>query len=200
MRIGGTKHLKIKEIIDLNPDLVIGNKEENTKEDIQQLERNGITVWMSDINSFDEALSMIQQIGSIFSKDRESKQLCANILNGFHKLKDVGKSQRVLYFIWDEPSIVVGKNTFINAIIELLGFVNTCYLNRYPYLDQLSNIHPDFVFLSSEPFPFSKVHIEKFQKLFPNSKVIPVDGEMFSWYGSRMQLALKYFSSNAFEK
>jgi ABC-type Fe3+-hydroxamate transport system substrate-binding protein len=68
MRIGGTKHLKIKEIIDLNPDLVIGNKEENTKEDIQQLERNGITVWMSDINSFDEALSMIQQIGSIFSK------------------------------------------------------------------------------------------------------------------------------------
>ena len=197
-RIGGTKQLKFQQIIELKPDLIIGNKEENIKEDIDELEQNGLTVWMSDINSFDEALQMIVQVGLMCGKEQEALTLSTKITHGFNDISSIGKDRSVLYFIWDEPSFVVGKNTFINSMIEKIGFLNACYLSRYPNFADLSNPNPDFVFLSSEPFPFTNQHIEKYQNLFPNSKIIFVDGEMFSWYGSRMMKSIKYFEELMF--
>ncbi|MFY7669349.1 MAG: ABC transporter substrate-binding protein [Crocinitomicaceae bacterium] len=192
-RIGGTKQLKIDEIIALKPDLIIGNKEENTKHDIEKLEQNGLPVWMSDINSFDEALEMIEQVGLICGKEMEATKLSTKITHGFNEISSIGEGRSVLYFIWDEPSFVVGKNTFINSMIEKIGFINACDLSRYPNLSELPNPNPDLIFLSSEPFPFNEQHIEKYQKLFPNSKIILVDGEMISWYGSRMLESVRYF-------
>ena len=194
-RIGGTKQLKIDEIIALKPDLIIGNKEENTKDDIEKLEQNGLSVWMSDINSFDEALQMIVQVGLMCGKEQEALKLSTIIIHGFKEISSIGEGRGLLYLIWDEPSFVVGKNTFIDSIIEKIGFINACDLSRYPNLSELPNPNPnpDFIFLSSEPFPFNEQHIEKYQKLFPNSKIIFVDGEMFSWYGSRMLESVRYF-------
>lgn len=192
-RIGGTKQLKIDEIIALKPDLIIGNKEENTKDDIEKLEQNGLSVWMSDINSFDEALQMIVQVGLMCGKEQEALKLSTKIIHGFNEISSIGEGRGLLYLIWDEPSFVVGKNTFIDSIIEKIGFINACDLSRYPNLSELPNPNPDLIFLSSEPFPFNEQHIEKYQKLFPNSKIILVDGEMFSWYGSRMLEAVRYF-------
>jgi len=192
-RIGGTKQLKIDQIISLKPDLIIGNKEENTKEDIEKLQQNGLPVWMSDINSFDEAIAMIQQVGLICGKEFEAIKLTTELTQRFNEISSIGKGRSVLYFIWDEPSFVVGKNTFIDSMIEKIGFVNACYLNRYPNLSDFPNPNPDLVFLSSEPFPFTIQHVEKSKGLFPNSKIMLVDGEMFSWYGSRMLEAVGYF-------
>ncbi len=193
IRVGGTKQLKISEILALKPDLLIGNKEENTKEDIEELEKYGISVWMSDINSFDEALEMIHQVGVMCGKETQANDLVRQITIGFEEISQVGKGRSVLYFIWDEPSFVVGKNTFIDSILTKIGFLNNCNLNRYPDLSELKNPNPDFIFLSSEPFPFAEHHSEKFQKLFPEAKVQLVDGEMCSWYGSRMLTAADYF-------
>ena len=192
-RIGGTKQLKIDEIIALKPDLIIGNKEENTKDDIEKLEQNGLSVWMSDINSFDEALEMIEQVGLMCGKEQEALKLSTKIIHGFNEISSIGEGRGLLYLIWDEPSFVVGKNTFIDSIIEKIGFINACDLSRYPNLSELPNPNPDLIFLSSEPFPFNEQHIEKYQKLFPNSKIILVDGEMISWYGSRMLESVRYF-------
>ena len=196
-RIGGTKQLKIDEIIGLKPDLVIGNKEENTEEDIYKLEQNGLSVWISDINSFDEALDMIEQVGLMCGKEEEATKLTTEIDRGYNEISQIGKRRSVLYFIWDEPSFVVGKNTFIDSVIEKIGFVNACNLNRYPDLSELNKEIPDFVFLSSEPYPFSEQHITKYQNLFPNAKIMLVDGEMFSWYGSRMMEAVRYFGEES---
>jgi ABC-type Fe3+-hydroxamate transport system substrate-binding protein len=193
-RIGGTKKLNIDIIIDLKPDIIIGNKEENTKEDISILEKV-VPVWMSDVNTFDAALDFILDIGLLFGKIEIAKTLNAEITSGFQKLETIGQGRSVLYFIWDDPAYVVGKNTFIDAIISKLGFTNVCETERYPALSDLNDVNPDFIFLSSEPFPFSENHRKKFQELFPSSKVILVDGEMFSWYGSRMLLAIDYFQS-----
>ena len=193
-RIGGTKKLNIDQIIALKPDLIIGNKEENTKEDISILEKV-VPVWMSDVNTFDAALDFILKVGLLCGKMDEAKKLSSEIAGGFKKLETIGQGRSVLYFIWDEPAYVVGKNTFIDAMISKIGFTNVCKADRYPALSDLKNINPDFVFLSSEPFPFSENHSKKFQELFPSSKVILVDGEMFSWYGSRMLLASDYFKS-----
>lgn len=191
-RIGGTKQLKLEEILALKPDLIIGNKEENTKDDIAYLEQH-FPVWMSDINTFEEAIEMIEFVGQLTNKQTIARQLNTSIEQEFKKLGDIGMGKSVIYLIWDEPSFVVGKSTFIHSVLTKIGFVNTCQKERYPELSDLDDLNPDFVFLSSEPFPFKDEHILKYQELFQTSKIILVDGESFSWYGSRMLEAPNYF-------
>ncbi len=193
-RIGGTKQLKLDEILALKPDLVIGNKEENTKEDIDYLAKH-VPVWMSDINSFDEAIEMIKMIGELTDKHETAGDLITSIVSNFDQLGNIGKANSVLYFIWDEPSFVVGKSTFIDSMLTKIGFLNTCKKERYPDLADLEELKPDFVFLSSEPFPFKKEHISKYQEMFPTSIIKIVDGESFSWYGSKMEGAPTYFEN-----
>lgn len=191
-RIGGTKQLKLDEILALKPDLIIGNKEENTKEDIDFLVQY-LPVWMSDINTFEEAIHMIELVGQLTDKQDIAQQLNTAIEQGFSKLGNIGKGRSVLYFIWDEPTFVVGKSTFIDSVLTKIGFVNACKKERYPALSELEQLSPDFIFLSSEPFPFREEHSLKYQELFPTSKIHLVDGEAFSWYGSRMLEAPRYF-------
>jgi len=191
-RIGGTKQLKLAKILALKPDLIIGNKEENTKEDIDFLEQH-VPVWMSDINTFEEAVEMIDLIGQLTDKQQIAQELKTGITQEFKQLGNIGKGKSVLYFIWDEPSLVVGKSTFIDSVLTKIGFVNACQKERYPALSDLEPLNPDFIFLSSEPLPFKEEHFLKYQELFPTSKILLVDGESFSWYGSRMLEAPRYF-------
>jgi ABC-type Fe3+-hydroxamate transport system substrate-binding protein len=103
--------------------------------------------------------------------------------------------------IWQNPYMLAANNTFINIILKHLGFNNLgAILERYPEITEkeLTKLNPEYVFLSSEPFPFKEKHIEHYQKLFPNSKIKLVDGEMFSWYGNRMLLAFDYFKNELF--
>lgn len=194
-RIGGTKSVNIEHVRSLNPDLIIGNKEENSIEDINQLKEIA-PVWMSDIYTVDDSIEMINSIAEITGKSLEGNLLIDQIKSSFKKLEEFissvdfsGKS--ALYFIWDEPSMVAGRKTFIDNLLEKCGFSNATSIERYPVVEEL--VSPDFVFLSSEPFPFKEKHISIYQQAYPNSKIVLVDGEMFSWYGSRLKSAPDYF-------
>lgn len=136
---------------------------------------------------------MIEMIGQLTNKQQIAQELNTGITQEFKQLGTVGKGKSVLYFIWDEPSFVVGKSTFIDSVLTKIGFVNACQKERYPALSDLEPLNPDFIFLSSEPFPFKEEHFLKYQELFPTSKILLVDGESFSWYGSRMLEAPRYF-------
>ena len=191
-RIGGTKKLNIEKIRELKPDLILGNKEENTKEDIELL-RSEFPVWLSDIDSLTESFDMIQAIGEMTNKDIEAEQLIKEIQSSRGEVKVLNAS--VLYFIWNEPMMTAGKNTFIDSMLSEAGFVNVLEQNRYPTLSEgdLRSLNPSFIFLSSEPFPFNEEHREAYQDKFPNSKIVLVDGELFSWYGSRLLKSFDYF-------
>lgn len=192
-RVGGTKQLDIEKIRSLKPDLIIGNKEENTLEDIERLKKIA-PVWMSDIYTLDDALQMIHKIGILTGKDENANQLIKEIRQNFSQIQKLKKENSVLYFIWKNPDFVAGRNTFIDAMLRACGLNNLCTGARYPEWSALHNKeNPDFIFLSSEPYPFKEEHIPEFESKFPNSKLIYVDGEMFSWYGSRMKIAPKYF-------
>lgn len=197
-RIGGTKNLKIQEIIKLQPDLIIGNKEENTESDILALAEY-CPVWMSDINSVEEALLMIREVGKLTNSTPKSEELITKVEEGFQQISLLGKNRKLLYCIWDEPMMVVGKETYIHSVLTQLGFQNIVDKNRYPSFSELENIDPEIVLLSSEPFPFGDIHCKKYKELFPNAEVHLVDGEMFSWYGSRMLEALTYFENHLFK-
>jgi ABC-type Fe3+-citrate transport system substrate-binding protein len=92
--------------------------------------------------------------------------------------------------------MVVGQNNYINDILHQLGMENVFeHLNsRYPEINeqQLENLNPNYILLSSEPYPFKERHKEIFRKICPNATIEIVDGEMFSWYGSRMLKAGDY--------
>jgi ABC-type Fe3+-hydroxamate transport system substrate-binding protein len=197
-RVGGTKQLNIELIRSLNPDLIIGNKEENTAEDILSLE-DIAPVWMSDIYTFEDALKMIVSVGDVVCKKRESEQMVLKIQEKFNQINKKEKKRKVLYFIWKDPEFIAGKNTFIDAMLDAIGCENCCQLERYPALTAIKTPHPDFIFLSSEPYPFKEEHKDYFKAIFPNAKIVFVDGEMFSWYGSRMLLAPAYFQRLANE-
>ena len=191
-RIGGTKQLNLELIRSLNPDLIIGNKEENTKEDIEALEKE-FPVWMSDIETLEDAFAMIQSIGVMTDKEDEAELLVGESIEAFASIQNLGQGKTFLYFIWDEPAFVAGKNTFIDSMLTKIGFQNACELSRYPALSEVAPPAVDHIFLSSEPFPFKSEHFIKYQAIFPNAQIHLIDGEMCSWYGSRMKLAARYF-------
>ena len=198
-RVGGTKKYNFEKINDLKPDLIIGNKEENDQTQIEELAKN-YTVWMSDILTLADALEMIESIGKIVAKESKAEMLIENILVNFHRLQQNNSSQSrkptVAYFIWKNPMMVAAGQTFINEMLNLAGFKNTFeHLNRYPEItkEELVKASPDVIFLSSEPFPFKEKHIQEIQTICPNSVVKLVDGELFSWYGNRLLLAVPYF-------
>lgn len=195
MRIGGTKKLHIDKILSLNPDLIIANKEENTKDEILALAKH-VPVWVSDIQTLDDALLMIKQVGALVGKQDIAENIAATVNNGFAAL--VAKktdARKVAYFIWKNPWMSVGGDTFISDIITRMGWQNVAAsLPRYPELtpDEAIAMGADTILLSSEPYPFGEKHIAEIKQNNPNVAVWTVDGEMFSWYGSRLIEATNY--------
>lgn len=198
-RIGGTKQLDFEAILALNPDLIIANKEENNKEDIERLEKD-FPVWVSDVNDLDSALEMIRLIAELTKTD--SSKLTQEIQSGFSQLKPIQPQKKVLYLIWKNPYMAAGNDTFINDLMQRCGFENVLSELRYPELtdDEIVQLNPELILLSSEPYPFKEKHIKELQNLLPNGTIKLVDGEMFSWYGSRLKLAPTYFQNFILEK
>ncbi len=187
-RVGGTKKLDIEKIRALKPDLIIGNKEENERPDIELLQKE-FNVWMSDIYTFEDSFEMMTQLGIILDKEFEARKIVDAIRTSLTEIKDIFSKHTVAYFIWNQPYMLAAKNTFIDFVLNYVGLTNAfSHLERYPEVDEmmLKKISPEFCFLSSEPFPFKEEHISELIKSLPNSKIVIVDGEVFSWYGSRL--------------
>ena len=183
-RVGGTKTIDIEKIKSLNVDLIIGNKEENTKEDIEALMQIA-PVWMSDVNSIEDTYHLIASLSSIFNKEELGAQLIQNLRSYFQLHATEGAGKSVLYFIWHNPGFVAGKNTYIDSYLAALGYRNCVSVERYPDSNTIGEINPDVVFLSSEPFPFQESHVSYYQSLYPDAEIKLVDGERYSWYGVR---------------
>lgn len=191
-RVGGTKSIDIEKVRALKPDLIIGNKEENERRNIDALSETA-PIWMSDIFDLNDALNMIDSVGLMTNREEESLELTETIRRGFKELIPIKKYKTVLYFIWNKPMMLAGTNTFIDSMLKECGFRNLAHADRYP--EATGEEIPDLVFLSSEPFPFTEEHCQEFQKRYPDSKVVLVDGEFFSWYGSKLKDAPSYFKS-----
>ncbi|MFN7118362.1 MAG: ABC transporter substrate-binding protein [Saprospiraceae bacterium] len=194
-RVGGTKQLHLEQIAALQPDLIIGNKEENERVQIEALAEK-FPVWMSDIQTLDDALQMILHIGELVNKTDAARQLTNAIQQNFSTLPKPEPPLRAVYFIWQNPYMIAGNATFIHEMLQRAGFDNAFkHLSRYPEitLDELVAANPEVILLSSEPYPFKDQHFAMFQQVCPLAVVQLVDGELFSWYGSRLLHSAAYF-------
>ncbi len=200
--IGGTKKVHYEKIRLLQPDIIIANKEENTPEIVAELSKI-CPVWVTDIVTIEDNFEMIKSFGELFNKRVETKKWIEKMefaLNDFNRFMQTKQFYKVAYFIWANPYMVAGNNTFINEMLKLNKF-NNIYQNReerYPeIIIQKMRIQgdPELVLLSSEPFPFTDEHAFELGMFTHHAKTIFVDGEMFSWYGTRMLKAFSYFKA-----
>lgn len=197
-RVGGTKTVSPDKVAALAPDLIIGNKEENEQTQIEALAAR-YPVWMSDIRNLKDALDMIGGVGELTGKPEAAKDLVHRIEQDFDALHMPAAGLnplKIAYLIWRKPYMVAAGDTFIDEMLRVAGFHNVFgHLNRYPEisLEELAARQPEAIFLSSEPFPFAEKHFGPVREVCPAARIMIVDGEMFSWYGSRLQYAPAYF-------
>ena len=196
-RVGGTKTIHLDRIHDLQPDLILANKEENDFQQITSLMAD-YPVCVSDVKTLEDALEMIRGIGALTGKGITAHQMAATIQQQFNKLPALNHFRSALYFVWRAPYMVAGGDTFINQMMHFAGYKNLMEQEaRYPEISSkmLKNLAPEVILLPTEPFPFKEKHRLEFEELFPGSTVKFVDGEVFSWYGSRL-----LYAANIFEK
>lgn len=181
----------------LKPDLIIGNKEENVKEQIVTL-ANEFPVWVTDVNNLEDAFVMINNIGELTNKVGQAHTLITNIRNEFLKLTVTACTVKACYLICRNPYMTIGSGTFINDMMKHCRLQNI-FEDKYRYpeitLAEIKDRNCQLVLLSSEPYPFKENHIKEIQAHLPGVKIALVDGEIFSWYGSRLLLAPGYFNN-----
>ncbi len=197
--IGGTKKVHIEKIKLLQPDIIIANKEENTEEIVAALQEIA-PVWVSNIITIQDSLDMIAELGKLFAVRTQAQQWIDKInyaLSDFKNFMKGREVQKAAYFIWKNPYMAAGGDNFINEMLKLNSFTNIYEeRGRYPeIIIQKIRIQgdPDVVFLSSEPYPFKEEDAFEIGRFTHHAKTVFVDGEMFSWYGSRMLKAFPYF-------
>ena len=198
-RVGGTKTVKADMVASLKPDLIIANKEENVKEQVELLEKIA-PVWISDVNNIEDAFNMMQSIGELTGKKEKAAAIINQIKKDFSELavlinQSNYKKYRTAYLIWNGPYMAAGEDTFINAMLKLGGLENILPdIPRYPEIStrELVEKNTELILLSSEPYPFKQKHLDTLQQALPDAKILLADGEVFSWYGSRMLNAAPY--------
>ncbi len=193
--VGGTKNFDFDKIHALRPDLIIGNKEENYQAGIEELATR-YAVWLSDISDLPAALDMIRRVGLVVGAQAAASTMAQQLAAAFATLAPPVPAIPAAYLIWRKPYMAAASGTFIDDMLRRAGFCNVfAHLGRYPELTaaQLTAAAPARLLLSSEPYPFSEKHFAEFREICPAATIQVVDGELFSWYGSRLRLAAGYF-------
>lgn len=196
INIGGTKDIKLERIRCLNPDLIIAEKEENTKEIVETLDQY-FPVFVFEVQSVKDALMMVKDLGDVTARQQLAKKLAENITKSLEKLPKV-EPKRVAYMIWKRPYMVVGQNTYIDSLLNYIGWKNSFATSkdRYPMItiDELKKAELDYLFLATEPYPFNESDVLTMEKKLANVRVKIIDGEMF-WYGAQMTIIHNYFTN-----
>lgn len=194
--VGGTKQVDFAKIRSLCPDIIICNKEENTKAMVQQLQEIA-PVWISDVKTIEDCIDMILQLGKIFQTSPKASQIILHIDREVRKHRSFMKNfrpKKVLYLIWKNPFMAAGSGTFIDSLLRENNFENIFSEKaaHYPEVTPEDFKKPDLILLSTEPFPFKKQDVLEFKEVF-KTEVKLVDGACFSWYGSHLVKAFRYF-------
>ncbi|WP_042719918.1 ABC transporter substrate-binding protein [Flavobacterium sp. B17] len=190
--IGGTKNINTEKIKALQPDLILANKEENVKEQVETL-MDDFKVIVSNVENIEDNYYLLKHLGKIFNKEDKAQLFNLKIYDVLHQSK-INQKVKTAYLIWKNPYMTIGSDTFIHKILEEIGFENIFKdKKRYPVIETEDLADAEVIMLSSEPFPFKEKHIEELKAFYPDKKVMIVDGEAFSWYGTHIAKCENYF-------
>lgn len=190
--IGGTKNINIDKIKALQPDLILANKEENVKEQVEDLMED-FKVMVTNVETIEDNYYLLKNLGKLLGKEERAQLFNLKIYEVLNQAK-LGIPVKAAYLIWKNPYMTIGSDTFIHRILTEIGFENV-FKNqtRYPQIEAEDLADADVIMLSSEPFPFKEKHIEELKAFHPDKKIMIVDGEAFSWYGTHIAKCEDYF-------
>lgn len=203
-KVGGTKDPRLKRIVELEPDLVLLNEEENRIEDAEALQAAGVACHVSFPRTVEDTAAMVRSIGAALESSPAAERIALDIESRAGRVRAAAEERRPVrfaYLIWREPIMVAAADTFVNALLELAGGRNVFAgrEERYPTVkaSELAGADPDAILLSSEPFPFRARHVDEFSELtgMPKDRFHLVDGELLSWHGSRTPRGIDYADS-----
>ena len=190
--IGGTKNIHLEKIRALKPDLILANKEENMKEQVEALMPD-FKVWSTNIENIEVNYYFLKNLGNMFNQKEKAQAFNLKIYDIFNQYK-LNKRIKAAYLIWKKPYMTIGSDTFIHHLLQQLGFDNIfSEQKRYPVIEMQDLDEAEIIMLSSEPYPFQEKHLEEFRAVYPDKKIIIVDGEAFSWYGTHIAKCETYY-------
>jgi len=190
--IGGTKNINIDKIKALHPDWILANKEENVKEQVESL-MNDYKVIVTNVENIEDNYYLLKTLGKLFNKEEKAQCFNLKIYDVLNETK-INSNIKVAYLIWKNPYMTIGSDTFIDKILGEIGFENIFKdRKRYPVIETEDLADAELIMLSSEPFPFKEKHIEELKIVYPDKKIMIVDGEAFSWYGTHIAKCGSYF-------
>lgn len=200
-KVGGTKNPKVDRIIELAPDLVLLNEEENRREDAEALRRAGVRCHVSFPRTALDTAAMVRSIGEALGRESVAEEIAHDIERRTARVRQEASGRHLVswaYLIWREPLMVVNADTFVHALLEQAGGTNVfaAKADRYPQvtLEELTAADPELVLLSTEPFPFQAKHADDLAARtgLPRDRFRIVDGELLSWHGSRTPAGIDY--------
>ncbi|SHF30331.1 ABC transporter substrate-binding protein [Chryseobacterium vrystaatense] len=190
--IGGTKNINIDKIRAMKPDLILANKEENVKEQVEAL-MDDFKVLVTNVENIEDNYYLLKTLGNLFKKEERAQQFNLKVYDVLEQAK-LSFPVKTAYLIWKNPYMTIGSDTFIHKILSEIGFENIFKdKTRYPQIQMEDLADADVIMLSSEPFPFKEKHIEEMKLSYPDKKIMIVDGEAFSWYGTHIAKCENYF-------
>lgn len=193
--VGGTKNPKVERIIALRPDLVLANKEENRREDVEALQAAGLRVLVTDPNSVREAVTMIRDLGDELDAVSKAASLTADIEAALARVRVPERRPRIFVAVWKDPWLGLGSESYGHDLLACAGGANVLASRpRYPEvtLAEIARLAPDLILLPDEPYPFKAADAEALSTIAP-ARVI--DGKLLWWYGPRIPAALRKLSA-----
>ena len=202
-KVGGTKKISIPLILDLHPDLVVAVREENTRENIEELRAAGIPVLVAAPEGIAEAITLLKELADLVEAPRTEAVL--GPIERVHRrlqTRRLSSRHRVFVPIWKNPYMSVGSDTYVHNVLETCGGENVFGDSlRYPTvtLEEIEAAGPEVILLPDEPYPFSAEDLEEFYSLeipaTSEDRIHLVDGKLLTWYGPRMASSLTQLSA-----
>ena len=200
--VGGTKKVDVDRVLELEPDLIVAVREENSRENVEKLEGSGVPVFVGAPETVEEAIELLRELAERVEAPR-SEAVLDPIGRVYDRLRNVtGGTRRVFVPIWKRPYMSVGSDTYVHDVLETCGGENVCgNSTRYPIvtLEEVEAAQPEVVLLPDEPYPFCAEDLEEFYELdVPAAhadRIHLVDGKLLTWYGPRMASSLTQLSA-----
>ncbi len=202
-RVGGTKNPKLEAILGLAPDLVLANKEENRRRDVERLEAAGVRVFVTYARGVREAVDEIRVLGRICAHEAPAEKIGAEVeeeLAAVTARRAGAAPTATVALIWRDPFMAVGADTFAHDLLLCCGASNPfagAGAGRYPRIElrELEAAQPDVILLPTEPYAFGERDRAELLALdcpaARTGRVHVIEGELLSWYGPRMPRALR---------
>ena len=204
-KLGGTKNPRLDELLALSPDLVIANREENRRRDVERLEAAGVAVFVTDARDVEAAIRELEVFGELTERAREARSIAEGVRDALRVARESrpDPAPRVVSLVWRRPWMAVGGDSFAHALVSECGGLNPFEESerRYPRVDEgdLEAAAPDVILLPTEPYAFGEAERQELLALdcpaARSGRIHVIEGELLTWYGPRMARALETLSS-----